>query len=219
MWQNHTSLIQSQARGHTGTISASSETQKQQKDRAQTANGGQHPTGLLTVQIFNCSPVLRVRWVNQINLRILRVCPSFVLPLNPSGWILGTISSQKEGWCGGTAAQGGGGVAVPGGVQELWGCGTEGCGQWARWGGLDNLTRVFPTLMILWFLPDFRLWRTEPHVTIHICIQKPMKETSRFLHHQLKVLQKEYFCYIQTTWQAFSAHTGGMLSRVQATLH
>ena len=26
------------------------------------------------------------------------------------------------------AAQGSGGVTVPGGVQELWRCGTEGCG-------------------------------------------------------------------------------------------
>ena len=28
------------------------------------------------------------------------------------------------------AAQGGGGVTAPGGVQEAWRCGTEGCGQW-----------------------------------------------------------------------------------------
>ena len=34
------------------------------------------------------------------------------------------------------AALVGGGVTVPGGVQELWRCGTEGCGQWAQWGGL-----------------------------------------------------------------------------------
>ena len=36
----------------------------------------------------------------------------------------------------GTAAQGGGGVTVPGGVQELWRCGTEGRVQWAWWDGL-----------------------------------------------------------------------------------
>ena len=30
-----------------------------------------------------------------------------------------------------TAAQGGGGVTIPGGVPEPWGCGTEGRGQWA----------------------------------------------------------------------------------------
>ena len=29
------------------------------------------------------------------------------------------------------AAQGGGAVAIPGGVEELWRCGTEGRGQWA----------------------------------------------------------------------------------------
>ena len=33
-------------------------------------------------------------------------------------------------------AHGGGGVTVPGAVPEPWGCGTEGRGQWARWGGL-----------------------------------------------------------------------------------
>ena len=31
---------------------------------------------------------------------------------------------------------GGGGVTIPRGVQELWRCGTEGCGQWAWWDGL-----------------------------------------------------------------------------------
>jgi len=34
------------------------------------------------------------------------------------------------------AAQGGGGVTVPGGVQDPCGYGTEGRGQWARWDGL-----------------------------------------------------------------------------------
>ena len=40
-------------------------------------------------------------------------------------WILGNISSQQEQCCSGTAAQGGGGVTVPGGVPEPCGCGTE----------------------------------------------------------------------------------------------
>ena len=40
------------------------------------------------------------------------------------------------------AAQGGGGVTVPGGVQELWRCGTEGRGQWAQWGWADGWTLV-----------------------------------------------------------------------------
>ena len=65
-----------------------------------------------------------------------------------SGWILGRISSQKEWCCIGTAAQGGGAVTVPGGVQELWRCGTEGCGQWAWWGGLVILD-IFSTLTML----------------------------------------------------------------------
>ena len=64
-----------------------------------------------------------------------------------SGWILGNISPQKERSGSGTAAPGGGGVTVPGGVLEPWGCGTEGCGQWA-----DGWTRgpywPFQNLMI-----------------------------------------------------------------------
>ena len=44
--------------------------------------------------------------------------------------------SLKEQCCSGTAAQGGGGVTIPGGVQGPWGCGTEGCGQWTWWGVL-----------------------------------------------------------------------------------
>ena len=45
------------------------------------------------------------------------------------------------------AAQRGGGVTIPGGVQELCRCGTEGCGQWAWcYGlevGLDDLRGLF----------------------------------------------------------------------------
>jgi len=43
-------------------------------------------------------------------------------------WILGNISSLKE-WPGiGQAAQGGGGVTIPGGVQKTRRCGTLGHG-------------------------------------------------------------------------------------------
>jgi len=28
------------------------------------------------------------------------------------------------------------GIAIPGGVQEPWRCGTKGCGPWAQGGGL-----------------------------------------------------------------------------------
>ena len=48
-----------------------------------------------------------------------------------SGWILGNIPSLEEWQCSGTAAQGGRGVTVHGGVEEVWRCGTEGRGQWA----------------------------------------------------------------------------------------
>ena len=50
------------------------------------------------------------------------------------GWMLEKSFSHKERCCSGTAAQGGGAVSIPGGVPELCGCGTEGCGQWA-WRG------------------------------------------------------------------------------------
>ena len=50
-----------------------------------------------------------------------------------SGGILGKNSSPKEQSLA-QAAQGGGGVTVPGGVQELWGCGTDEHGLWACWG-------------------------------------------------------------------------------------
>jgi len=47
--------------------------------------------------------------------------------LAPSLEVLGNISSQKDALA--QATQGGGGITVPGGVQEMWRCGTEGCGQ------------------------------------------------------------------------------------------
>ena len=40
---------------------------------------------------------------------------------------------SKSGAAVAQAAQGGGAVTIPGGVQELWRCGTEGPGQRARW--------------------------------------------------------------------------------------
>ena len=42
-----------------------------------------------------------------------------------------SFSTEQSG--SGTAAREWG-VTIPGGVPEPWGCGTEGCGQWA-WGG------------------------------------------------------------------------------------
>jgi len=42
--------------------------------------------------------------------------------------------TEKEWWGSGTAAQGGGAVTVPGGVQEACRRGTEGPGQQAWWG-------------------------------------------------------------------------------------
>jgi len=58
----------------------------------------------------------------------------------------GTIHKEqlllsKSGEAVAQAAQEGGEVTVPGGVQELCGCGTEGHGLWARWGWADGWTR------------------------------------------------------------------------------
>ena len=58
-----------------------------------------------------------------------------------SGWILEEVPPLKQ-WLGsGTAAQGGGGVTIPGGVQEPCGCGAGGHGQWAWWGWADCSTQ------------------------------------------------------------------------------
>jgi len=55
-----------------------------------------------------------------------------------SGWILRNNFFSKRVWsCVGTAAQGGGGVTIPGAVHGMWRCGTEECGRWAWRGGLE----------------------------------------------------------------------------------
>ena len=57
------------------------------------------------------------------------------------GWILGKLYLRKSGEAVAQAAQGAGGVTVPGGVQERCGYGTEGCGWWVRWGWVHNWNR------------------------------------------------------------------------------
>ena len=47
---------------------------------------------------------------------------------------------RKSGEAVAQAAQGSGAVTIPGGVQELWRCGTEGRGQWAWWGWIGGWT-------------------------------------------------------------------------------
>ena len=65
--------------------------------------------------------------------------------------MLGRTSLLKE-WSGtGTAARGAAGVSVHGSVPEPWGCGTEGRGQWAQWGGLGldlGISEVFSNLIL-----------------------------------------------------------------------
>ena len=64
-----------------------------------------------------------------------------------SAW-LPLFHLRKSGEALAQAAQGGGGgVTIPGGVQELWRCGTEGHGLWHGGGrftvGLDELRGPF----------------------------------------------------------------------------
>jgi len=72
--------------------------------------------------------------------------------MEPQQWArldIRNISSQKSDDALAKAAQGGGGVTVPGGVQEMCRCGTEGHGLWAWWcwGGLDlAILEVFSNL-------------------------------------------------------------------------
>ena len=71
---------------------------------------------------------------------------------------------QKSGQTLGWAAQGGGGVTVLGGIPELWGCGTEGRGQWARWGGLGldlGISEVFSNLT------DSMILRRQHHTVVN----------------------------------------------------
>jgi len=46
----------------------------------------------------------------------------------------------SEWWCIGIGCPGSGEVTVPGGVLELWRCGTKGGSQWARWRWADGWT-------------------------------------------------------------------------------
>lgn len=59
--------------------------------------------------------------------------------------MLGIISSSREQSGTGTGCTGRCGVLVHGGVQEPWGCGTEGRSHWAWWGctGLGDLGGPF----------------------------------------------------------------------------
>ena len=42
------------------------------------------------------------------------------------------------------------GIPIPGGVPELWGCDTEGCGQWAWWGEM-GLGWIILEVQLLWY--------------------------------------------------------------------
>jgi len=73
------------------------------------------------------------------HLRTCDAIPMQVIFMNTRGNLF-----SKEQCC--TAQQPRGlGVTIPGGVPELWGCGTEGCGHWAQQGSES----LFPTLTTL----------------------------------------------------------------------
>ena len=57
------------------------------------------------------------------------------------------------------------GVTVPGGAQELWRCGTEGCGQWARWGGLGLNSGIWEVFSNLHDSKKSHCW----HTCLHLC--------------------------------------------------
>ena len=57
-----------------------------------------------------------------------------------SSWILGKISLRKSNEALEQAAHGDGGDTPPGGVQEMWRCGTEGHGGDGLMVGLDDLS-------------------------------------------------------------------------------
>ena len=64
------------------------------------------------------------------------------------------ILLRKNGEALAQAAQGGGGVTIPGGVPEPWRRGPEGHGQWTQWVeiGRGDLRGLFqPDSVILWF--------------------------------------------------------------------
>ena len=73
------------------------------------------------------------------------------------------------------AAQGGGGVTVPGGVQELWRCGTEERGQWAWWNGLEldfGILEVFSNLydsLCLNYLFPYLVWKISHKLECFKC--------------------------------------------------
>ena len=74
---------------------------------------------------------------------------------------------------------GSGGVTIPGGVPDPWRCGTEGCGQWARWGGVGlglGVLEVFFNLsdsVILFYDSAFLFIYMYTHTYINICVHTP----------------------------------------------
>ena len=86
-----------------------------------------------------------------------------------------------------------GGVTIPGGVPELWVCGTEGHGQWAWWGwagvGLDGLSGLFSDACA-WSIQN---QATDIHSAGSFC-KAPSKMTKNwtFIYHLTEVNKNMY---------------------------
>jgi len=66
-----------------------------------------------------------------------------------SCWVLQTVASLEERSALAQAAQGSGGVTVPGGVPEPWRCGSWGHGQQAQVGvGLEDLSNLSDSMIL-----------------------------------------------------------------------
>ena len=79
------------------------------------------------------------------------------------------------------AAQGNGGVFVPGGVQEPWRCGTWGHGQWAWGGGLGLIFSSLNDSVVLWFYDSKSPWRCDSKFEVRIEVHIKTERHSELL--------------------------------------
>ena len=76
-------------------------------------------------------------------------------------------------------------VAVPGGVQELCGCGTEGRGQWAWWDGLGlGILEVFSDLSDSKIIPDHKAEPLASHIHLWLLHHRGITEPKPQQNHR-----------------------------------
>ena len=90
---------------------------------------------------------------------------------------------SKERVCSGTGCPDGGGVIVNGGVPVLWGCGTEGCGQWAWGGGLGELRGLFQPEWFYKSINSYKSGGREPGPG-HCCVEEPVHGRYQETNHE-----------------------------------